>query len=98
MKIVSHPARGANGLAGVWRYERDGREVIGSFTGELRGAILNFVWEEPTPSGSPLRGEGSLEFDQAGTRFNGQWWTDSRDRGGQWQGWREQSTWGTATP
>ncbi|MEZ4367606.1 MAG: hypothetical protein R2939_15210 [Kofleriaceae bacterium] len=74
-------------LQGVWLYERDGAEVIGTFAGTLRGNLLEFSWQEPaTPQ--PLAGAGYLSFDPSGQSFAGRWWTSARDRGGEWTGWR----------
>jgi hypothetical protein len=74
-------------IHGVWTYQRDGRDVVGVFAGSLRGNLLDFTWQEPADP-APLRGAGTLSFDPAGQSFRGQWWTDNRDRGGEWTGWR----------
>jgi hypothetical protein len=75
-------------LMGVWVYERGGREIVGFFRGAVSGNVLSFSWEEPTTSGPPLQGGGYLVFDQRGKSFAGKWWTENRDRGGDWNGWR----------
>lgn len=88
VKIENDPEGGPGGLRGVWVYEKNGAQVIGSFAGVLDGNVLQFRWMEP---GQPadLTGDGYLEFEVAGRTFNGRWWTSSRDRGGDWQGWRQ---------
>lgn len=89
VKIDSDPGR-AGGLLGVWLYDRDNQEVIGSFAGTTDGNVFNFSWQEPS-AGAPLRGTGYLVFDPAGGSFTGRWWTDNQDRGGDWNGWRAPS-------
>jgi hypothetical protein len=74
---------------GIWLYDREGQEIIGFFSGAANGNVLRFSWEEPS-TGAPLRGAGYLVFDPAGASFSGRWWTDNRDRGGDWNGWRGQ--------
>jgi hypothetical protein len=74
-------------LQGIWVYERQGQEVIGYFAGNLRGNVLQFRWQEP--SNPPLTGEGYLVFDVEGRQYAGRWWSDKRDRIGDWRGWRE---------
>jgi hypothetical protein len=76
---------------GVWAYDRNGEEIIGYFTGGLRGNVLEFRWQEPG-----LAGAGYLVFDTAGQQFTGRWWTQNRDRTGEWTGWRHESA--TAAP
>ena len=77
----------AGAVQGIWTYQRQGPEVIGYFTGNLRGNVLQFRWDEPgTP---PLTGEGYLVFDLQGRQYSGRWWTDKRDRVGDWSGWRQ---------
>src|SRR5215510_610322 len=79
---------GGGTLHGVWMYTRNGQDVIGYFAGQLKGNVLNFTWQEPSAA-APLAGEGYLVFDQAGQRFAGRWWTSSKDRVGEWSGWRQ---------
>ncbi len=86
VKIESDAGR-ERGLMGVWIYDRDNQEIIGYFSGAADGNVLNFSWDEPS-AGAPLRGAGYLVFDPQGSSFTGRWWTDSRDRGGDWNGWR----------
>jgi len=77
-------------VQGVWVYQRQGQEVIGYFAGNLRGNVLQFRWQEPGAQGAPpLNGEGWLQFDTAGRQYAGRWWTDRRDRVGDWNGWRQ---------
>lgn len=74
---------------GAWTYDRQGQQVVGYFGGPLDGNVLRLSWREPSPTGGPpLEGEGWLVFDPAGSRFNGRWWTNARDRQGDWSGWR----------
>ena len=76
---------------GVWTYDRQGQQVIGYFAGPLDGNVLRLTWREPgqpMPGQQVLQGEGWLVFDPAGARFNGRWWTSTRDRQGDWSGWR----------
>ena len=79
---------GGGTLQGVWMYQRNGADVIGYFTGKLAGNVLSFTWNEPS-TGAPLEGSGYIVFDQAGQRFAGRWWTTSKDRVGEWSGWRQ---------
>jgi hypothetical protein len=76
----------AGSLQGVWVYQRQGQEVIGYFAGNLRGNVLQFRWQEPNEP--PLTGEGFLVFDVQGRQYSGRWWSDKRDRVGEWNGWR----------
>jgi hypothetical protein len=77
-------------VQGVWVYQRHGQEVIGYFAGNLRGNVMQFRWQEPgAQGGPPLNGEGWLQFDTAGRQYSGRWWTDRRDRVGDWNGWRQ---------
>jgi len=95
VKLVQDPNGPAGELHGVWVYDRDGQEVIGYFSGQLEGNVLQLSWTEPsTPS--DLTGEGYLVFDTAGRSFQGQWWTYARDNGGEWTGLRLPV--GTAAP
>ncbi|MEJ7603189.1 MAG: hypothetical protein WKG01_35200 [Kofleriaceae bacterium] len=83
--------RGA--VQGVWVYQRAGQEVVGYFSGNLRGNVLQFRWQEP--NNPPLTGEGYLVFDQQGRQYDGRWWTDRRDRVGDWNGRRSSATEGS---
>jgi hypothetical protein len=77
-------------VQGIWTYQRQGTEVIGYFSGSLRGNVLEFRWDEPgTP---PLTGAGYLVFDTEGRQYSGRWWSDKRDRVGDWNGWRQASS------
>ena len=89
VKIEANPRDGAEGIMGVWLYDRNGQEVIGYFSGRANGNVLKFTWNDPS-DGNPLEGEGYLVFDPQGGSFTGKWWTSNRDRGGDWNGWREQ--------
>jgi len=76
---------------GVWVYDRSGQQVVGYFGGQLDGNVLRLTWREPAQPVAgevQLSGEGWLVFDPAGSRFSGRWWTASRDRQGDWSGWR----------
>ncbi len=95
VKIAPDPTGATGKLAGVWVYDRDGAEVIGYFEGALRGNVLSFKWQEPA-AGQPLLGGGYLQFDTEGKTYTGRWWTDNRDRSGEWNGWRPQNE--EATP
>jgi hypothetical protein len=91
VKIEADERKGglpAGAVQGVWIYQRQGQEVIGYFAGQLRGNVLQFRWQEP--SNPPLTGEGYLVFDVQGRQYNGRWWSDRRDRVGDWNGWRQQ--------
>jgi hypothetical protein len=90
VKIESDSRAGQGAIHGVWVYDRQGAEVIGYFGGTLNGNVLQFSWQEPGPDGAPLLGGGYLVFDPYGQRFSGRWWTQSRDRTGEWTGWRQQ--------
>ena len=81
--------QGAGYVHGVWVYQRAGQDVIGYFGGNLRGNVLNFAWQEPA-NPAPLQGQGYIVFDPNGARFSGKWWTTSRDRTGEWSGWRQE--------
>ena len=93
VKIEADNSKGGiatGAVQGVWVYQRQGQEVIGYFAGNLRGNVMNFRWQEPgTQGGPPLNGEGWLQFDTAGRQYSGRWWTDRRDRVGDWNGWRQ---------
>ena len=83
----SHGGLDAGSVQGVWTYQRQGQEVVGYFSGSLRGNVLQFRWQEP--SDPPLLGEGYLVFDAQGRQYAGRWWSDKRDRVGDWNGWRQ---------
>lgn len=87
VKIERDDAAGGSAVMGVWVYQRGPEEVVGFFKGALNGNVLEFSWQEPGVP-SPLMGSGYLVFDPGGLRFNGKWWTSSRDRQGDWSGWR----------
>jgi hypothetical protein len=93
VKIEADNARGgigAGAVQGIWVYQRRGQEVIGYFSGTLRGNVLDFRWQEPGgPDAPALVGAGYLVFDQAGRQYSGRWWSDKRDRVGDWNGWRQ---------
>ena len=93
VKIEADNSKGgiaAGAVQGVWVYQRQGQEVIGYFSGNLRGNVMNFRWQEPgSQGGAPLNGEGWLQFDTAGRQYSGRWWTDRKDRVGDWNGWRQ---------
>ena len=78
----------AGAVQGVWEYQRQGQDVIGLFWGKLQGNVLQFRWQEP--ASPPLTGEGYIVFDTEGRQYSGRWWSDSRDRVGDWNGWRQQ--------
>lgn len=82
---------GAGAVHGVWVYDRSGQEVVGYFGGALDGNVLRLTWREPAQpvaGQAQLSGEGWLVFEPGGSRFSGRWWTGSRDRMGDWSGWR----------
>ena len=83
----SHGGLASGNLQGIWVYQRQGQEVIGYFAGNLRGNVLSFRWQEP--NNPPLTGEGFLVFDVQGRQYSGRWWSDKRDRVGDWSGWRQ---------
>src|SRR6185436_16433835 len=83
----SHGGLAAGSLQGIWMYQRQGQEVVGYFAGNLRGNVLSFRWQEP--NNPPLTGEGFLVFDVQGRQYSGRWWSDKRDRVGDWSGWRQ---------
>lgn len=93
VKIEADDSKGgiaSGAVQGVWVYQRQGQEVIGYFAGSLRGNVMQFRWQEPgAQSGPPLNGEGWLQFDTAGRQYSGRWWTERRDRVGDWNGWRQ---------
>jgi hypothetical protein len=83
----SHGGLASGSVQGVWMYQRQGQEVVGYFAGNLRGNVLEFRWQEP--NNPPLTGEGFLVFDVQGRQYSGRWWSDKRDRVGDWNGWRQ---------
>src|SRR5579862_6269357 len=90
VKIEADNSKGgvqAGAVQGVWVYQRQGQEVVGYFSGNLRGNVLQFHWQEP--ASPPLTGEGYLVFEQTGRQYSGRWWSDRRDRVGDWNGWRQ---------
>jgi hypothetical protein len=95
VKIEADNSRGgigAGAVQGIWVYQRRGQEVIGYFNGTLRGNVLDFRWQEPGgPDAPPLVGAGYLVFEQTGRQYSGRWWSDKRDRVGDWNGWRQAS-------
>lgn len=101
VKIEADNSRGgiaSGAIQGVWVYQRQGEEVIGYFNGNLRGNVLDFRWQEPGAAGGPpLVGAGYLVFDQSGRQYSGRWWSDKRDRVGDWNGWRQASSQGQPT-
>ncbi len=84
----THGGIGAGAVHGVWEYTRQGTDVIGYFYGTLQGNVLRFKWQEP--ANPPLTGEGFLVFEQSGRQYSGRWWSDHKDRVGDWNGWRGQ--------
>ncbi|TMQ20987.1 MAG: hypothetical protein E6J90_15150 [Deltaproteobacteria bacterium] len=90
VKIEPDDSKGgldAGSVQGIWVYQRQGQEVVGYFAGNLRGNVLQFRWQEPNDP--PLTGEGFLVFDVQGQQYSGRWWSDKRDRIGDWNGWRQ---------
>jgi hypothetical protein len=90
VKIEPDDSKGgldAGSVQGIWVYQRQGQEVVGYFAGNLRGNVLQFRWQEPNDP--PLTGEGFLVFDVQGRQYSGRWWSDRRDRVGDWSGWRQ---------
>ena len=90
VKIEADSSKGGlqtGAVQGVWVYQRQGQEVVGYFAGNLRGNVLQFRWQEP--NNPPLTGEGYLVFDAGGRQYSGRWWSDRRDRVGDWNGWRQ---------
>lgn len=90
VKIEADNSKGglqSGAVQGVWVYQRQGQEVVGYFAGNLRGNVLQFRWQEPNDP--PLTGEGYLVFDPQGRQYSGRWWSDRRDRVGDWNGWRQ---------
>jgi len=92
----SHGGLSSGSLQGVWLYQRQGQEVVGYFAGNLRGNVLQFRWQEP--NNPPLTGEGYLVFDVQGRQYTGRWWSDKRDRVGDWNGWRQAGPQGAQRP
>jgi hypothetical protein len=100
VKIEADNSKGGlqtGAVQGVWVYQRQGQEVVGYFAGSLRGNVLDFRWQEP--NNPPLTGAGFLVFDPQGRQYSGRWWSDRRDRVGDWNGWRQgpaQQSYGTS--
>jgi hypothetical protein len=92
----SHGGLPSGSLQGIWMYQRRGQDVVGYFAGNLRGNVLSFRWQEP--NNPPLTGEGYLVFDVQGRQYAGRWWSDTRDRVGDWNGWRQQVGQGARQP
>jgi hypothetical protein len=95
VKIEADNSKGGintGAVQGVWVYQRAGQEVVGYFAGSLRGNVLDFTWQEP--NNPPLTGAGYLVFDPQGRQYTGRWWSDRRDRIGDWNGWRQAATQG----
>ena len=95
----AHCSLPSGSVQGVWMYQRQGQDVVGYFSGNLRGNVLQFRWQEPGEPNHPLTGEGFLVFDTQGRQYSGRWWSDHRDRVGDWNGWRARLAgaefWGT---
>ena len=90
VKIESDESKGglqAGSVQGVWVYDRRGEEVVGYFSGSLRGNVMQFKWSEP--ANPPLVGEGYIVFDPQGRQYSGRWWSERHDRVGDWNGWRQ---------
>jgi len=90
VKIEADNSKGglqSGAVQGIWVYQRQGQEVVGYFAGNLRGNVLQFRWQEP--NNPPLTGEGYLVFDVQGRQYSGRWWSDRKDRVGDWNGWRQ---------
>jgi hypothetical protein len=90
VKIEADGSKGGlttGAVQGVWVYQRQGQEVVGYFAGNLRGNVLDFTWQEP--NNPPLTGAGYLVFDPQGRQYSGRWWSDRKDRIGDWNGWRQ---------
>ena len=99
VKIEADNSKGGvqtGAVQGVWVYQRQGQEVIGYFAGTLNGNVLQFRWQEP--ANPPLTGQGYVVFDVAGRQYSGKWWSDQRDRVGDWNGWRQQATTASTDP
>jgi len=99
VKIEADNSRGGietGSVHGVWTYQRQGQEIVGYFSGNLRGNVLQFRWQEP--NNPPLTGEGYLVFDQQGRQYSGRWWSTRHDRVGDWNGWRNAAGTQHATP
>jgi hypothetical protein len=90
VKIGADDAHGgiqAGAIQGIWMYQRQGQDVIGYFYGTLQGNVLRFRWNEP--GNPPLNGEGYIAFNQVGSQYSGRWWSDKKDRVGDWNGYRQ---------
>ena len=91
---LTHGGLPSGGVHGVWLYQRGGQDVVGYFSGTLRGNVLEFRWQEP--GNPPLAGDGYLVFNAPARQYSGRWWSERRDRVGEWNGWRPQPD--AATP
>ncbi|HTM18958.1 MAG TPA: hypothetical protein VL172_00565 [Kofleriaceae bacterium] len=94
VKIERDPRGSApEDVNGVWSYMRGDQQVTGVFWGRLRGNVLDFHWDEPAqqPDAPHLLGDGQIQFTPDGSRFDGQWWTTTRDRSGGFNGTRFQA-------
>lgn len=91
VKIELDASTASGKLMGVWLYERNGQEVVGFFSGNLRGNVLDFTWHDPAEP-RDLTGSGYVVFDPAGASFAGKLWTaDGSSRTYDWNGWRVQA-------
>ena len=88
VKIERDTKNGDDRLMGVWVYDRGGREIVGYFTGDLKGNVLEFSWHEPSEP-APLMGRGYLSFRTDGKGFSGRWWSNDQRRGGLFSGSRD---------
>ena len=90
VKIEADNSKGGlqtGSVQGIWVYQRQGQEVVGYFAGNLRGNVMQFHWQEP--NNPPLTGQGYVVFGADGRQYSGRWWTEHKDRIGDWNGWRE---------
>ncbi|MCG8417896.1 MAG: hypothetical protein MJE77_08130 [Proteobacteria bacterium] len=97
VKIEPDATRPAGGVMGVWIYQRDGREVVGFFSGNLRGNVLDFTWHDPAVP-RDLVGSGYVVFDPTGVSFAGRLWTEDGARQFEWNGQRARSAPAVANP
>ena len=97
VKIELDSTSPGGGLMGIWLYERNGREVIGFFAGNLRGNVLDFTWHDPAES-QPLTGAGYVVFDPRGTSFTGKLWTEDGTRDYDWNARRVQEAGSAPAP
>lgn len=89
VKLERDSSGDENAVMGAWLYERGGQEIIGYFSGKMRGNVLEFTWHESAQP-NDLTGRGFISFDPNGIRFSGRWWSYDQRRGGQFRGWRDQ--------